>query len=69
MVLIKRVFVDGGLWTNSPVLVALIEAINCSRQDQKIEIISIGTCSPPTGQVVLSKKSGEGILDWHCGLI
>ena len=64
----KESFVDGGLWTNSPVLVALIEAINCSRQDQKIEIISIGTCSPPTGQVVLSKKSGEGILDWRCGI-
>ena len=68
MVLIKRVLWMADYGTNSPVLVALIEAIRCSRQDQKIEIISIGTCPPPTGQVVLSKKRGEGILDWHCGI-
>jgi len=42
-------FVDGGLWANSPILVALTEAISCSKENQKIEIISISTCPTQKG--------------------
>ncbi len=59
-------FVDGSLWANSPVLTAVMEAISCSQTDQNVEIISIGTCPPPTGQVVLNQSASGGILQW-CG--
>lgn len=61
-------FVDGGLWANDPILVALTEVIVNSGENQKIEIISIGTCPPPTGKIVLSKKNREGLLKWRFGV-
>ena len=60
-------FVDGGLWANNPILVALIEAIACSKENQKIEIISVGTCPPPTGKMVLNKNE-EGLIKWRFGI-
>jgi len=60
-------FIDGSLWAKSPILVALTEAIACAnKENRKIEIVSIGTCSPPAGKAIL-KKRGEGLLDWRCG--
>ena len=59
-------FVDGGLWANSPTLVALTEAVTCSKKDQNIEIISVGTCAPPKGQTV--KNLNRGLLDWRAGI-
>ena len=62
-------FVDGGLWANSPVLVALTEAIRCAEEKQNIEIISIGTCPPPTGAMVLDQASqGGGLSQWRYGI-
>ena len=61
-------FVDGGLWANSPVLTAVMEAMSCSTKDQNIEIISIGTCPPPTGQMVLNQRANGGILQWRGGI-
>ena len=61
-------FVDGGLWANNPILVALIEAITCSKKNQKIEIISIGTCAPPTGQTVSDKDINKGLFGWKFGI-
>ena len=61
-------FIDGGLWANSPILIALTEAMACAnKENQEIEIVSIGTCPPPMGKAILNKKSSEGILDWRCG--
>ena len=37
------IFVDGGLWANNPVLVALIEALRNTNQDESIEIFCLGT--------------------------
>ncbi len=59
-------FADGGLWANNPILVALIEAIICSEKNQKIEIISIGTCSLPTGQAV--GNTNRGLWGWKFGI-
>ena len=62
-------FVDGGLWANSPVLVALKEAILCAGEKQNIEIISIGTCPPPTGAMVLGQAAqGGGLSQWRYGI-
>ena len=61
-------FVDGGLWANNPVLVALVEAITCSKKNQKIEIVSIGTCAPPTGQIISNKDIDRGLFDWKFGI-
>ena len=61
-------FVDGGLWASSPVLVALMEAMNSSTDNQKVEIISIGTCPPPTGKMVLGSKAKGGLLKWRYGM-
>ena len=61
-------FVDGGLWANNPVLVALIEAITCSQKNQKIEIVSIGTCSPPKGQIISDSHIRRGLFGWKFGI-
>ncbi len=61
-------FVDGGLWANNPVLVALVEAIICSKKEQPVEIISIGSCSPPKGQTVLEKDINKGFIGWRAGI-
>lgn len=62
------VFVDGGLWANNPVLIALVEALLLAPDDHEIEIISLGTCAPPAGQVIQPNKTGIGLLDWDVGV-
>lgn len=61
------VFGDGGLWANNPVLIGLIEALEVAG-DRPIEIISVGTCPPPSGQVVTADKLGRGVADWDVGI-
>ena len=61
-------FVDGGLWANNPVLIALVEALHVSETDQPIEIISIGTCPPPSGGVLLPSEAKRGLLGWNFGI-
>lgn len=61
-------FADGGLWANSPILVALREAVSCAKEE-KIEIISMGTCPPPAGTMVLNRASKKGGLSqWRYGV-
>lgn len=60
-------FADGGLWANNPVLVGLTEALGLT-SDRPIEIISIGTCPPPMGKVLLEKELNLGILNWQVGV-
>jgi uncharacterized protein len=61
-------FVDGGLWANNPVLVGLIEALHITNLDQAIEIVSIGTCPPPSGGTLLPKEIKRGIFGWNFGI-
>ncbi len=64
----KENFVDGGLWMNNPTLVGLIEALHYSN-GRKIEIVSVGTCSPPAGEMGLSEKEvNKGIFYWKGGI-
>lgn len=61
------VFADGGLWANNPVLIGLIEALEVS-DDRPIEIVSVGTCPPPSGQVVNDDNTSRGVFDWKVGI-
>lgn len=61
-------FVDGGLWANNPILIALVEALTLSSKDQPIEIISIGTCPPPSGSALTAKEAKRGIYNWNFGI-
>ena len=61
-------YVDGGVWANSPAMVALTEAVhflNVSALD--IDILSIGTTSTPF--VVSARRSAGGVVGWGAGLI
>lgn len=59
-------FVDGGLWANNPVLVAVIDALRMTEPGARIEIFSLGTCSPPVGDVPGSDVN-RGLLEWKFG--
>jgi uncharacterized protein len=53
-----RMFVDGGLWANNPILVATTEALSCfDILPSQIEILSIGTGNKP---FELSLKEARG---------
>lgn len=59
-----RIFIDGGVWANNPVMVAIVDALTSYdiTLDQ-IEVLSIGTGNPP---FELSRKSVfAGLLAWR----
>ena len=62
------VFADGGLWANNPVLVALVEAlaISCDN-DEKITIFSLGTCGKPEGEIIERGDLHRGLTGWTFG--
>ncbi|WP_377894795.1 CBASS cGAMP-activated phospholipase [Alteromonas sp. R78001] len=61
-------FVDGGLWANNPIMVALVEALTFAPDDSPIEIISISTCPPFKAPPLNSNDAHRGIKDWKAGL-
>jgi predicted acylesterase/phospholipase RssA len=61
-------FVDGGLWANNPVLIALVEALEMAAPDQPIEIVSLGTCPPPSGEALVGKDAQRGLAQWKVGI-
>lgn len=62
-----NVFVDGGLWANNPVLVALIDALDMTEPGQEIQIFSLGTCPIPAGEQIGRDEVHRGLLDWKFG--
>ena len=62
-----HVFVDGGLWANTPVLVGLVEALRFAREDQAIEIYCLGTCPRPDGDLIEEKDIHRGLFGWLLG--
>ncbi|SEP37042.1 patatin-like phospholipase family protein [Rhodopseudomonas pseudopalustris] len=62
-----NVFVDGGLWANNPVLVALIEALDIAEPGQPIEIYCLGTCPVPAGEQIARENVHRGLPDWQFG--
>ncbi len=61
------VFADGGMWANSPVLVALIEALGMTEAKRPIEIYCLGTCPLPAGEQISKGAVHRGLLQWRFG--
>ena len=64
----RESYVDGGLWANNPIMVALTEALEITDINRSVEIISIGTCPPSSGTVVLPNKNKKGVEYWEGGV-
>lgn len=65
-----KVFVDGGLWANNPIMIGMAEALAmCEHCDAKrpIEILSLSSCSPPGGNYIPRNHTNWGIRDWRVG--
>ncbi|PXW68330.1 patatin-like phospholipase [Blastomonas natatoria] len=62
-----RVFADGGLWANNPVLVALLDALQMAPVDREIEIFALGTCPRPEGEAIEEDEVHRGLLEWKLG--
>jgi len=62
-----HLFVDGGLWGNNPVLVGLVEALEFAAPDQKIEILSVGTCSGNRARTLHESDARRGSWQWRGG--
>lgn len=63
----NRYFVDGGLWANNPLLIGLIEALTLTEPTQPIQIISVGTCPSPSGNLISSSELNRGLYGWLFG--
>lgn len=61
-------YVDGGLWANNPVIIAIVEALECSGINQPVEIVSLGTSSPVTGKLIAETVRDEGLAYWKVGI-
>lgn len=63
-----HVFVDGGLWANNPILVGLIDALELTNKGDEIEIFCLGTCPPPSGDIIASEAdTHRGFGEWRLG--
>jgi len=61
-------FVDGGLWANNPVMVAMIEALSFAPPDAPIELISVSTCPPFKAASVNRARANRGLVGWKGGI-
>ena len=61
------VFVDGGLWANNPVLVGLVDALQMTESDDRIEIFCMGTCPRPEGDLIGRDDLNRGFAGWRFG--
>lgn len=59
-------FVDGGLWANNPVLVALAEAIEIA-PNRRVDILSVGTSSAPKANLINARTANRGVWRWRGG--
>ena len=62
-----RVFADGGLWANNPILIALIDALEMTCPGDRIEIFCLGTCPRSVGEQVRERDIHGGLLRWNFG--
>ena len=63
----RRVFADGGLWANNPVMVAMTDALAMAGDAQQIEIFSLGTCPRPEGEHLAGDRVHRSLLGWRLG--
>lgn len=64
---VGHAFVDGGLWANNPVMVALVEALEVAEPNQEIEILSVGTGGASPSQVLHENQTKRGSWQWKGG--
>lgn len=58
------IFVDGGVWANDPIMVALVDALTCFAVSRDcVRILSIGCGNPP--YVVDRVRLGGGLWAWR----
>ena len=58
-------FVDGGVWANNPIMLAVVEALTCFDLDRsQIEVLTIG-CGDDPYVVSGSQMKGGGLLAWR----
>ena len=62
-----RVFADGGLYANSPIMIGLIDSLKLAAEDQDIEIYALGTCKPTSGEHIEKQDVHRGLGDWKFG--
>lgn len=62
-----QLFVDGGLWANDPVLVALAEALELAGDKRPIQLLSVGTCPGNQSEVLQTRNASRGLLGWLGG--
>jgi predicted acylesterase/phospholipase RssA len=61
-----RVFCDGGLWANNPVMVGLLDALQMDPHSE-IQIFSAGTVPRPNGETIPKGKLNRGLWGWKLG--
>lgn len=61
-----RVFADGGLWANNPILVGLLDALKMD-PDRPIELFAAGTCPRPDGERIAKDDLDRGLIGWKFG--
>lgn len=64
---VAHAFVDGGLWANNPIMVALVEALEVAEPEQPIEILSVGTGGAVSSQALTQGQTDRGSLQWKGG--
>ena len=62
-----RVFADGGLFANTPLMIGLIDALQMTRAGQRIEIYGLGNCKRPEGQTLAREAVHRGLVEWSFG--
>lgn len=60
-------FVDGGLWANNPVIIAQVEALEIAGPGRQIDLVSVSTCVPPSGEPISPKCANWGVMKWQAG--
>lgn len=59
-----KVFLDGGLWANNPVMIAIVDALSCyDLSPEQIDILSIGTGNSPFE--LKTKDIFGGLFAWR----
>jgi len=64
-----KVYADGGLYANNPIMIALIDSLEAANPQQPIEIFSLGTCRPQPGEIINQKNVHRTLPGWWFGAL